>query len=1169
VAAIVSANNEVTNPGLDTIVLADGCTYPFSTINNTSTAGPNALPIARSAITIQGSGTIVTRASGAPAMRILQINSSGSVTVDGPTFENGGGISGQGGSIHNAGVLVVDEATFSGNTASTGGAIENTGTLTVTASGFTSNRATSLDGGAIHSTVIANVSGSTFTSNFASRSGAAISNTGTLNVSGSTFTENVGPFGPGGLGGGIQTTGAITVSGSTFVNNSNYRGGGIGVSPTGSASIDGSTFIGNTGDRGGAIANEGTTMNVHGSTFSHNVAVKGGGIRNFGPLVVSDTTFFANTGDFTGGGIANSETMTITHVTFADNVVNNPKGVTSIANLKFPQLTLSAAVRNSVLKSVGGTGCDGGTVFAGSVGNVTWPGATCPGITADPALGPLQDNGGPTPTMVPAAGSPLLDAAVDTHCSSTDQRGVDRPQGSHCDVGAVELVVADTTAPPIPTFTSTPADPGPASASIAFVDAEASVSFACSLDGGVFSACTSPVSLVDLADGSHTFAVRASDPSGNTSDPAVFGWSVDTSAPPSPTFTSIPADPSGSTVSFSFTDTEPSVAFSCSLDGGSFESCTSPIEIEGLIDGSHGFSVRASDLAGNVSDAASFSWTSVDTLAPPPPSFTATPLDPSGTSVTFAFTDQDATVGFECSLDAAPFTPCDSPLQLTELEEGPHAFQVRAVDPAANPSDPITFSWVVDAVAPLPPSFTATPVDPSGPVVSFSFSSVESDVSFVCALDAEPFEACQSPFDLADLPDGVRTFTVKAVDPAGNSSSPASFIWTVDATPPPIPVFTETPVDPSTPSVVFAFDAPESGSTLLCALDQAAFTECSSPMSFEDLGEGAHSFHVQAVDAFGNTSLPATYDWTVVVPDDTPPPAPTFTLVPTDPSPSTVTFDFIDAEAGVSFSCSLDNTAYAACIAPVALGPLASGPHTFSVTATDRAGHPSSPASYSWTVDGSPPTITLLQPMAETLLTSTSIAVSWSGSDNVGLARYEVFEGLGTGGTSSVVQSSLATSYARVGTFGRTYCYHVVAVDVAGNQSSSPTRCMAVPFDDRSSAIVYTGEGAQSSVPQAFGGTVTTLNGAGQQATFAFNGRRLGVIMQKGPSSGMADIFIDGVFARRVDLYSGKQSYAQIVFQQTVTPGDHVLSVVWTGVKNASSSGTSVGLDGIVAITST
>jgi hypothetical protein len=73
-----------------------------------------------------------------------------------------------------------------------------------------------------------------------------------------------------------------------------------------------------------------------------------------------------------------------------------------------------------------GTGC--GVTGAGDLSGV------------NPLLGPLASNGGPTQTMALLSGSPAIDAGDDGACPSNDQRGVTRPQGSHCDIGAYERV---------------------------------------------------------------------------------------------------------------------------------------------------------------------------------------------------------------------------------------------------------------------------------------------------------------------------------------------------------------------------------------------------------------------------------------------------------------------------------------------------------------------------------------------------------------------------------------------------------------------------------------------------------------------------------------------------------------------------------------------------------
>jgi hypothetical protein len=68
-------------------------------------------------------------------------------------------------------------------------------------------------------------------------------------------------------------------------------------------------------------------------------------------------------------------------------------------------------------------------------------------VTSDPVLGTLANNGGPTHTIALLAGSPAIDAGDDETCEETDQRGVERPQGAHCDIGAYEY--HDTTPPTV------------------------------------------------------------------------------------------------------------------------------------------------------------------------------------------------------------------------------------------------------------------------------------------------------------------------------------------------------------------------------------------------------------------------------------------------------------------------------------------------------------------------------------------------------------------------------------------------------------------------------------------------------------------------------------------------------------------------------------------------
>ncbi len=118
-----------------------------------------------------------------------------------------------------------------------------------------------------------------------------------------------------------------------------------------------------------------------------------------------------------------------------------------------------ATLADSIVASNSGGNCSTGTTGHVDDGghDISFGDATCPGANVDPQLGPLKDNGGPTATEAIGAGSPALDAvpATGAGCPASDQRGVLRPAGAACDIGAFELATATaTTAPASGTLTT-------------------------------------------------------------------------------------------------------------------------------------------------------------------------------------------------------------------------------------------------------------------------------------------------------------------------------------------------------------------------------------------------------------------------------------------------------------------------------------------------------------------------------------------------------------------------------------------------------------------------------------------------------------------------------------------------------------------------------------------
>ncbi len=609
------------------------------------------------------------------------------------------------------------------------------------------------------------------------------------------------------------------------------------------------------------------------------------------------------------------------------------------------------------------------------------------------------------------------------------------------------------TAPPDTSITANPTDPSGPNVSFSFTGSDAGsgvASFECDLDGGGFAACTSPKTYTGLAQGSHTFQVRAIDNVNNTDPtPASFTWIVDATAPDT-TIGTTPPNPSGSgNASFSFSgmDTGGSTvaSFECDLDGGGFTACASAKSYTGLGDGSHTFMVRAIDGVGNV-EASPASYTWVIDLTAPNTSITANPTDPSGADVSFSFTGTDTggtgVASFQCDLDGGGFTACTSAKSYTGLSDGSHTFQVRAIDNVGNvDATPASFTWIVDTMPP-DTTITANPTDPSGANVNFSFSGSDAGsgvASFECDLDGGGFAACTSSKSYTGLSQGSHTFQVRAIDNVNNTDpTPASFTWIVDATAPGTTIDT-TPPDPSgSGNASFTFSGVDTGGSTVasfeCDLDGGGFTACTSAKSYTGLSDGSHTFMVRAIDGVGNVDAsPASHTWVV----DTTGPDTLITANPTDPSnSSSASFSFTGTDTGgtgvASFECQLDGGGYTACTSPKSYTGLSDGSHTFQVRAVDNAGNTdASPASYTWVIDTAPPdtSITANPPITTN---STSASFSFTGTDTgTGVASFECK--LDAGAFAACTSSK---NYA--GLADGSHTFQVRAVDGIGNADPTP-----------------------------------------------------------------------------------------------------------------------------------
>jgi hypothetical protein len=174
-------------------------------------------------------------------------------------------------------------------------------------------------------------------------------------------------------------------------------------------------------------------------------------------------------------------------------------------------------------------------------------------------------------------------------------------------------------------------------------------------------------------------------------------------------------------------------------------------------------------------------WTATTTATPPdttPPDTTIAdgpsgPISSKTPSFTFTSTEPDGT--FDCRIDDGAFAACSSPYKTSALADGPHTFEVKATDHAANTDPtPALRSFSVDATAPR----TTITAGPTGRTTNrtprFAFRSNEAGSTFRCRLDGKPWLSCRSPKKYGRLPAGRHTFAVQVVDPVGNRDpSPA------------------------------------------------------------------------------------------------------------------------------------------------------------------------------------------------------------------------------------------------------------------------------------------------------------------------------------------------------------------------------------------------------------
>ncbi len=575
-----------------------------------------------------------------------------------------------------------------------------------------------------------------------------------------------------------------------------------------------------------------------------------------------------------------------------------------------------------------------------------------------------------------------------------DQLGLPAPAGTNH--GELEFVLrpAPLPAPTVTINTKPAALTNQSAANFGFAAVPSEYSLECQLDNGAWEACASGTkNYSGLADGAHTFRVRAKNQAGTVvGNQPSHSWTIDTVVPS----LNITGAPTGLTTSKSatlgLTTNKPLSTRTCKLDGNNYTPCNpgTAINLSNLADGEHTFTFSGADAVGNPATV-SKTWRvdatkPVVTLTSTPPAISPT------VNWDFEFTASDnyeirPTNPTQCQVwetdDPAAEDPgpdvlvqawqnCSSPDSQVR-ENGFWRYEVRAYDRAGNVSNVVSYSWKIDSNQPIIDFLEG----PSGPLDNnkggttdgdavFQFTSDNAGATFECAVNGGPATPCTSPvlIDEEDLkPEGqTNTFTVKPTSDTlpPIEGFPTPYSWTVDKTDPTLDLEVAPAAHSSNGNSVFGYSADGTGTTptVECGLDGAGFSECDSATAHEvTLADGSHQMKLRVTDQAGNKSPVITHDWVI----DTVAPLALITEQPpvhSDSDSARFAFNISDNRPGVHAECKLDSNPPAPCDsnAGTEYAGLADGSHTLEVEISDLAGNQVTRTS-SWTVDTVAPTL--------------------------------------------------------------------------------------------------------------------------------------------------------------------------------------------------------------------
>jgi large repetitive protein len=533
-------------------------------------------------------------------------------------------------------------------------------------------------------------------------------------------------------------------------------------------------------------------------------------------------------------------------------------------------------------------------------------------------------------------------------------------------------------------------------------------------------------------------------------------WIRDTQAPSAPSISAPSISPyisAGNTLTISGSCENESLV---ELSGSNSDSvvCSNSnytFSVSQSSDGSYGYNLKQTDLAGNASATARQDWVRNSNVPPTPiisqPSTTLFYSSSGSLSISGS-----CTTGYTVNIsgDMTGSTVCSASLfqfNVNKSSDGTYQFDISQADLTGYSSGATHLTWVKDTVAPPTPSVTSpgsSPVTNANNSINIT-GTCEPNASVSLSGATSASQACSSglySFTVSSSSDGTFTYTISQTDLAGNSSlGTVGVTWIRDTTAPNAPSITS-PLSPylSNSSTISIIGSCENNANLQVSGDHTASQTCSGGsfnISVSKNSDGTFNFSLKQTDIAGNQSAISQFQWTR---DTTPPAAPSIVQPAINPYISSGDSLLLSGSCENNFVVSItgDSSNSVVCSAGAFefnISKLIDGNYNFSITQKDLANNISAPATQQWQRLATSPVAPSISSPAINPYYSNSSSLTLIGTCISG-HRVE----LSGSDTQNQICSSGSFSFSINAAVDGTYSYQVKQLNAANVTSASVTQ---------------------------------------------------------------------------------------------------------------------------------